>query len=337
MKFLKKVIIVLLVLIILLLVVLYFLPSKRLVEESVYIKSPAKYIYEQVIKLKYWDKWSPFSEGDTAMKTYYDGPPQGVGAIMKWESKKQGNGVMTIMEAEQDKHIKMKMEFEGQGISYSEWVFVEQGDSTKVVWTLSIENLKYPLGRLLGIFMPNVIHKSFKRGLANLKKVSEDYVTVMNTFKTSEVTIKEMEKQYILYMKDSSNCSEVDVLIGKIFGDVMQYSGMNQIECIAPPFARYLVWDEKADKNVMEGGIFVKGPVAGKDNIKFAEIPAQKYARAIHTGAYETVYQTHMVIDKYIKDNKLIVTGSPMEIYITDPEKEPDMTKWETEVLYPVK
>jgi len=337
MKFLKKLIIALLVIVILLLIVAVFLPSKRHVEESIYIKSPAKYVYEQVVKLKNWAKWSPFQEGDTAMKVYYDGPTQGTGAIMKWESKKQGNGVMTIMETEPYKKIKTNVEFEGQGVSSSEWFFIEEGDSTKVTWTLDIVNLKYPLGKLLGALMPGMIHKSFKQGLTSLKKVSEDYVTVMNTFKTSEITIKEMEKHYALYIKDSSKCSEVDVIIGKLFGEVFQFIGMNMIECVSPPFVRYLVWDEKTDKNVLEAGTFIKAPATGNERVKFQEIPAQKYARAIHTGAYETVYTTYTALEKYIKDNKLIQAGAPFEIYITDPEKEPDMTKWETEVLYPVK
>ncbi len=337
MKFLKRLVVALLIIIVLILVVAIFLPSKRNIEESRYIKCPAKYIYAQVNDLKRWDSWTPFREGDTAMKIILSGPQQGVGAVMKWESKTQGNGTMTIVEEETNKHLRMKMEFEGQGVSYSDWIFTEEGDSTKVTWSLELNNLKYPVGRLLGAFMPGMIHKSFKTGLEKLEKVSENYLTMINTFKTSEVSIKEMEKQHILYIRDSSKCSEVGTAMGKAFGEVMQYIGMNNIECTAPPFARYLLWDEKSDKNIMECGIFVKGPVQEKNRIKYAELPAQKYASAIHYGSYETIPNTHAAIDKYVKDHKLVVIGPPMEIYKTDPQKEPDMTKWETEILYPVK
>ncbi|MCK9612847.1 MAG: GyrI-like domain-containing protein [Bacteroidales bacterium] len=337
MKFIKKLFVALLVLIIILLVVAIFLPSKKHIEDSASIKSPAKIIYEQVVKMKSWDKWSPFKEGDTAMKITYEGPAQGVGSIMKWESKKQGKGMMTILETEPYKYIKTKLEFEGQGTSYSNWLFTEEGDSTKVTWTIDIEGLNYPVGRLMGVFMTGILHKSFQTGLDNLKKVSEEYLIVLNTFKTSDITIKEMEKQYAIYIMDSSKCSEVDVIIGKLFGEIFQFLGMNKIECTSPPFARYLVWDEKADRNVLEAGTFIKAPVEGNERVKFQEIPAQKYARAMHTGAYETVYNTYTAIEKYIKDHNLTPAGPPMEIYITDPEKETDMTKWETEVLYPIK
>ncbi|HOV12546.1 MAG TPA: GyrI-like domain-containing protein [Bacteroidales bacterium] len=337
MKILKKIIIALLVIIALILLVLLFMPSKRHMEESINIKGPAKNIYEQVITMKKWEKWMPFSEEDPEMKIFYEGAPKGVGAIMKWESKKQGNGSMTIEEAEAYKKIKLKLEFEGQGISHSDFLFTETGESTDVVWSLDIENLKYPIGRLIGIFMPGTIHKSFHNGLVTLKKVSEEYTSALGIFKTSEVSIKKMEKQHALYIRDSSRIDEIDMIIGKLFGELYQYLGMNRIECTAPPFVRYLVWDEKANKNVMEAGVFIKEPVKGNDRVKYQEIPVQNYVRAIHTGAYESVHNTHMVIDKYIIDNKLTLTGAPMEIYITDPEKEPDITKWETEVLYPIK
>ncbi len=337
MKILKKIIIAFLVIIALILLVLAFMPSKKHVEESITIKGPAKNIYEQVVSMKNWEKWMPFSEGDPEMETVYDGPPKGVGAIMKWKSQKQGNGIMTIEEAEAYKKIKLKLEFESQGISYSHFVFTEIGDSIRVVWSLDIENLAYPIGRLIGVFMPGVIHKSFHNGLVKLKKVSEEYSAALGIFKTSEISIKKMEKQHALYIRDSSKIDEIDMIIGKLFGELYQYLGMNRIECTAPPFVRYLVWDEKANKNVMEAGTFIKEPVEGNDRVKYQEIPAQNYVRAIHTGAYESVHNTHMVIDKYITDNKLTVTGAPMEIYITDPEKEPDMTKWKIEVLYPIK
>lgn len=337
MKFLKGLIIALLIIIIAILVVAFFLPSKRHIEESIYIKSPAKHIYEQVVIMKNWKKWSPFSETDTAMKTYYDGPPQGVGAIMKWESKKQGDGIMTILETEKDKNIKLKLEFEGQGVSHSEWIFTEEKDSTKVAWNMDIENLTYPLGRILGIFMPGAIHKAFHKGLENLKKISEEYCAALKKFSTSEINIKQEDKKHALVVKDSSKCSEVIMAIGKIFGTVMQYIGANKIECTSPPFVRYLFWDEKADKCTMESGVFVKGPVASSGNIKYVEIPAQKVVSAIHTGAYESISNTHAALNNFIKEKKLIISGAPYEIYITDPEKEPDITKWQTEVCYPVK
>jgi effector-binding domain-containing protein len=337
MKILKKIIIILLILVAIVLVIAAFMPSKRHIEASLTINAPANAIYKQVIDLRYWNTWSPFQEGDTAMKTSYSGELKGVGAIMSWQSKKQGNGVMTIMEAIKDKSIHTKIDFEGQGSSFSDWKLVEDNYKTTVTWSMEMDNLKYPVGRIMGLLMKSMITKSFNKGLANLKKVSEEYFKALSFSKTSEIKIKQTEMQYALVIKDSSKCDDVDVLFEKIYGEIGQYVGENKIEVTGHPFGRYFVWDAKADRNVMEAGFFIKNKVAGKNNIRCIELPSEKVVSAIHYGPYETTYDTHIAIDQYLKENKLTTNGIPLEIYIKDPGSQPDMTKWETEVIYPIK
>ncbi|MEI6123650.1 MAG: SRPBCC family protein [Bacteroidota bacterium] len=337
MKFLKKLVIALLIIVAFVLIAALFLPSTKHVEDSLTINAPSKDIYEQVVNMRNWQKWSPFGKDDTAMKTTYEGPMKGVGAVMRWKSKKQGNGVMTVLEVEKNKSIKTQIEFEGQGISHSNWTFAEGEKSTIATWAIDVEHLSYPIGRLMGIVMQNMLHKSFQQGLASLKKVSEDYSKMLGIFKTSDVKVKQMEKQYALIIKDSSKCDDVDVLLAKLYGELGKFVGENKIQIVNAPFARYLVWDNKTNKNVMEAGFFIRNKVQGKGNIKCIEMPAGKVAIAKHFGAYETTYKSHEVIENYIKQNKLLPTSASWEIYITDPEKEPDMTKWETEIVYPIK
>jgi effector-binding domain-containing protein len=338
MKILKKIIVVLLILVVIVLVVAALLPSKRHIGASITINTPSKIVYEQVVNFRNWDKWSPFNEADTAMKSFYVGAPKGVGAIMRWESKEQGNGVMTILEVDKNKKIHDKIDFEGQGSSFSDWLFVEDSNkTTKVTWNLELDNLKYPVGRIMGLIMKSMIEKSFKKGLANLKKVSEENFKMLSIFKTTDIKVKQTEKQYAIVIKDSSACDEVDVLMGKVYGELGQYAGMNKIEISGFPFAICSIWDEKNNKYVAEIGFPIKNKTDGKGNIKCIEIPSVIVVSAIHNGAYETSGNTHMAIDNYIKENKLTCVGAPTEIYITDPESEPDMTKWKTEIIYPVK
>jgi effector-binding domain-containing protein/uncharacterized protein YndB with AHSA1/START domain len=338
MKILKKIIIALLVLVVIVLVIAAFLPSKRHIEASLTINTPAKPIYEQVIDLKKWDKWSPFQEADTAMEVNYDGPPKGVGAIMSWKSKKQGNGEMTIVDAIKNKSIRTKIDFEGQGSSFSDWMFSEDNKkTTKVVWTLDLDNLKYPVGRIMGMMMGSMILESYNKGLAKLKTVSENYFKMISAYKTTDMHIKQTEKQFAIVIKDSSKCDEVDVMMDRVFGELGKFIGENKIEISGYPFAKVYLWDEKANKYVAEVGFVIKNKVEGKGNIKCIEIPAARVVSAIHNGAYESSGSTYMAIEKYIRDNKLTCVGVPTEIYIIGPEKEPDMSKWQTEIIYPVK
>jgi effector-binding domain-containing protein len=242
------------------------------------------------------------------------------------------------MEAVNDKSIRTKIDFEGQGSSFSDWSFREDNNkSTQVTWAMDLDHLIYPVGRIMGLVMQSMLKKSFENGLSKLNNVSQNYLKQLSYFKTSEIKIKQTEKQYALVIKDSSKCDEIESLFGKLYMEIGQYMGKNKIESAGAPIARYFVWDEKANKCVVEAGFFIKNQVNGSGTIRCIEIPAEKAISAIHYGPYETLHNTHEAINDYIIRNKLNCKDIPIEIYITDPETQPDMTKWETEIDYPLK
>jgi effector-binding domain-containing protein len=57
---------------------------------------------------------------------------------------------------------------------------------------------------------------------------------------------------------------------------------------------------------------------------------------AKHLGGYNTS-KTHWAIDTYMKDFNLKPKDFIWEVYVTDPATEPDSTKWETDIYYPLK
>jgi hypothetical protein len=190
MKFFKRFLLFLLILIVLVLIVAIFLPAKVYVEESVLVNAPAELIFRQVNNLKSWESWSPFQKEDTAMTSTYEGPEAGVGAVQKWKSEVNGDGSMTITESIKDSLIKMKLDFAKQGVPTSDWKFEKQGMATKVTWNVDMERLGYPMGRIFGLFMPKMMHKSFKDGLENLKKLCEEKNAKIMIYKTGEITVK---------------------------------------------------------------------------------------------------------------------------------------------------
>jgi len=86
----------------------------------------------------------------------------------------------------------------------------------------------------------------------------------------------------------------------------------------------------------MEAGFPIKAKAKGNERIFCTEYPKIKVVTAIHYGAYESTYFSYQAIEKYIKDKKLKQKGTPWEVYITDPQKEKDPSKMETQIFYPV-
>ena len=58
--------------------------------------------------------------------------------------------------------------------------------------------------------------------------------------------------------------------------------------------------------------------------------------KAVHTGAYDKLMDTHQQVNRYITGKQLRVSGSPWEIYVTDPTVVQDTAQWITEVYYPI-
>lgn len=82
-----------------------------------------------------------------------------------------GNGCQEITALIPNQKQSTKMAFEGQGEATSDIVLTQEGNATKVVWTLDAE-MEYP-SNLMKPMMDYWMGKSCEEGLQNLKKLSE--------------------------------------------------------------------------------------------------------------------------------------------------------------------
>ncbi len=177
MKILKVILYVLAGLIALFLVGALFLPSDYRVERSVEIDKPVDVVYGQVIDLKNWEKWNPWTAMDPDAKSVISGSGKGVGSRWAWEGKILGTGHLTILEAEENKSIKSDLIFlEPQAMkSFDVWEFESVGAGTQVVWA-NVGELDYPVGRYFGLFLDQMMGPDFEKGLKNLKESCETMI-----------------------------------------------------------------------------------------------------------------------------------------------------------------
>jgi effector-binding domain-containing protein len=330
MKALKIIGIIILVLIVLFLVVALFLPSKVNMEESITIKKQASVIYKQVNNFHNWDAWSPFQANDTAMVITYEGPEQGVDAKMSWTSKTSGNGNMVIIESVPYVQVTASLDFGIKGATNS-FSLHEEEDGTKVTWGVNIPKLGYPMERYAGALMPKMMAPVFKQGLDKLKEVCEaqpDPVKIVNT---------DLGERSILYVIDSCSFAETGPKMAQMFGEITAIQKSSKYEQSGAPLAAYKKWDEAKQFTVFECCIPVKAEVPVKGRVQYRVIPAGKAVTAKITGPYSQLYGVYMALDEYVKDFKLEEAGGPMEEYIISPGIEPDSTKWQTVVYFPVK
>ena len=157
------------------------------------------------------------------------------------------------------------------------------------------------------------------------------------TKKCSEVNIeiKEIEATKALTIKATTPSGEISAKLGELYPKLNSCIVENEIKMTGPPFARYHSWDPEGDTE-LEAGVPVDTEVECEGDIQFVELPACKVVTALHTGPYESLGPVYEAIQKYIDEKGLKIIGAVWEVYLTDPNAEPDPNKYQTQIYFPV-
>lgn len=174
MKFLKWVGIIVLAIIVIVLIVAALLPGEYRVERSIVIDAKPEVIYEQVVDLNNWEKWSPWQEMEPGADFGVSGSGRGVGSVLSWKGEIVGTGNLTIMEVQEPTMIKSRLVFLDPMEAESDdiWTFEPGAGGTEVTWAEEGE-LGYPLERFFGLGMDSMLGGDMEKGLEKLKRYLE--------------------------------------------------------------------------------------------------------------------------------------------------------------------
>lgn len=133
--------------------------------------------------------------------------------------------------------------------------------------------------------------------------------------------------------------SELPPLTGEVFG----WLGAREIAPAGEVFWKYNVIDMQRELEV-EVGVPVASEVAGDDRVRGGVLPAGRYATLHHTGHPDELIDATAALLRWADAEGLSwdVSDTPagerwaarLEIYFTDPAEEPDMDKWETNLVF---
>lgn len=106
-----------------------------------------------------------------------------------------------------------------------------------------------------------------------------------------------------------------------------------------PPFIRYLVVDMDGELEV-EAGVPVAAPVAGDGRVVAGVLPAGRWAALLHTGHPQELVAANAELQRWGAEKGLRwqvegdVWSGRIESSLTDPAREPDPGRWQTDVAY---
>lgn len=334
MKILKKIGIFILVLLALVCIVSLFLPSEVKVERSVLINAPADVVFNQVNDLTQWKSWSYWDNIDPNMKSTFEGPNAGVGAKHAWESADEnvGKGSLTVTESKPNSLFVFDLNFEGMGTSPGMYTFKDSAGATFVSTSMSMDMGFF--GRIFpGLMMDGMLGGDFEKTLAGLKKRSEE-VAAQPAAPAIQIEATTVPAQIVATYKMTTSEKTISADIGNSYMKIGKLVEKNKLNMAGPVLAFYHSYSP--EKIEMECAIPVDKMVKGEGDINVYETKAGNAVVAHYYGDYAKSGVAHEAIDKWVKDNSKTVTGSPWEVYVTDPMVEKDTAKWLTEVYYPI-
>ncbi len=331
MKLLKILGIALLVMFIIMLAVSALAPLKMNIEETIVIQADSKTVFEQLNDFKNWPEWNAWVEKDKEIKWVFSEPSYGQGAFMQWESSRVGNGKQSIEVSEPNRHVITKLKFSGwEGDNYESFFIEQVPEGTKVTRSMDGAEFKFFM-RGLGLLIRKMLKNDYKEGLKNLKALCEEQPKPLE-LKIERKIIKPIVGLGIM---DTATSIEIGKKIGEDFEEIRLYMLGIHASQAGPPMAIY--YQYKNDTMVFQAIVPSTKKHKQKENIKSFQLNGGEVVVGYYYGSFENIGQAHSAINKWIIDNKLQLNGAPWEVYVTDPNKEPDSKKWLTEVYYPIK
>lgn len=338
MKVLKTIGIVLLALVAIWLIAAAIMPKHFEYERSTDINASKDLVFSIIDDVKTMNEWGPWQAEDPTIKTTFGEKTTGVGASYSWTSKKSGSGSSTVTESTPPTYQKSHLEFEGEGGGEG-WFKLEDAanGATKTSWGMSFDT-PFPFNAFMALMGSGSINKMFDTGLANLKAMAEkkaaEAPASTSKFKVNEV---DFPGQNYLGIREKISFDQManPDFYGQRLGQIMGLLEKMKMEMAGPATNLYYTWDEANKMTDMAVVVPIKTTAAvnGK-NISSFEVPAGKALVIDYYGAYEGVGEAHYAMDDYLKAKGLKSKAPVLEQYITNPEQEPDTSKWLTKVVY---
>jgi effector-binding domain-containing protein len=308
-----------------------FMPKNVQLEKSLVMDAPPEVIFDQVNCFENWEPWTPWAE--VAINVVYEGPSCGEGATMRWDD---GNGQSSqiITESIEYELIRTELQFMEQGAVWSDWTFEETAEGTLVTWGLR-GDANYPFGRWINVlFITPAVGKSYVQGLNALNEYTRDMAS-NPSYITGEVGIKEVLPVDALAIRVTCSMEEIEAYMSQSFEMVMTEASNAGLQMTGPPFSIWYQWE--GDTFEFDNCIPVSGKTNTTGDVKNIRTYDGKVISVVHTGHYNTTGNSWEALENYLKENDLESNGDPWEVYLTNPQQEPDPAKWMTELVWPVK
>lgn len=307
-------------------------PNEVSTSRSTVINASQETVFSLVNELPTWERWSPWQRRDATIKNTYSEKTVGAGAYYTWTSENSGAGQLTITGSYGPDSLHTEIDFNGQGVAYSNWYFAPVDNGTEVTWNFQSAS-PFPWNAFL-LFqdVEGMLNKDYEEGLAFLKTEAE---SILPEGPALAVEPLDFPATRYVGIRKVINMADLTNHFQAVMPEVGTKVAEQGVEMAGAPSALYYLWDEETQK----ADLAIVIPVAAGvtvDGLEVIDLPANSAVQVDYVGNYDGIMAAHLAIDAYLKTNTLTSKLPVIESYLADPgpETEPDPNKWMSQVTY---
>lgn len=307
-------------------------PSNLQFERKITINTTVQTVFAQVNCFDKWPSWSPWDAMDKSNENEYSENPCGMGAWNTWRGRKTGVGKQTILDVKENEYIKTGLVFgKDPRMQISEWYFRADGGQCEVTWNYT-GNKTQLLVRPMNLVGRYLLSKTFENGLNSLKSIAEAADPLQFAYEVSEKSLNDFK---VLTIEGEIPNGELSSFLESSFQRLRDFANKNGVNQVGPPSALYYSWTDSVTH--LAAAIGVDMEIPSKGDIKLITLSWDRVLKTDHTGSYRSIADAHYFMQSYMQDNGLVQDGPFFEVYSVNHENEPDTSKWQTGISYPVK
>lgn len=150
-----------------------WLPDRYTVEHSCIIERPHEEVYAFVSDVRNRYRWDPITADSTVTYSFTYREDR-IGSSWRWEGRRSGSGILTIETMQPNELIRDRFVLRIPVLIEADftWLFTDLENMTRVTWRAEGE-LDYPVGRVVGFFIEDLLGPDLDSGLERLKRVME--------------------------------------------------------------------------------------------------------------------------------------------------------------------
>lgn len=144
-------------------------------------------------------------------------------------------------------------------------------------------------------------------------------------------------------IRTTETMSSMSSVFPRLMPELRRWAAKHHLSAAGPPFIRFVYVDMAKGLDI-EIGFPLARSAKGDDQVTAGFLPAGRYVSLTHFGNYAGLVPPNATLQAWAKTKHLrfkMTKGAKgeefacrVELYKTDPAKQPDPAKWETEILY---